>query len=359
MNLYAIDPGFDPKGVAVVDIVASANLPSAERNAKLQELTTALKELPGVQTAAFGMKLPLRGNGNNFGIQVEGVESQERLSTFFRIGSQEYLQALGVRLRSGRFFDVSDQPDSTQLSVIINESLARKFFPNQDPIGRRVLGGFGVPQRIVGVVADAAEGDLLDEPKPARYYLATQAWFGNSASLVIKTKRPEDATVILDAARSTINRVAPEFAIQETTTMSRVFDKAVGPARQIMALLTLLSALALTLGAVGIYGVISHFAARRKRDWAIRVALGLPGHRVVSHMLGQGALLVLLGVTIGGFGTVALAKTLDAFLYGVGRVDPVAFALASAALLLTGVAAAYVPARRAGRVDPALVLRED
>ena len=140
--------------------------------------------------------------------------------------------------------------------------------------------------------------------------------------------------------------------------MSRILDIAVGPARQIMTLLALLSGLALVLGAVGIYGVISHFAARRKRDWAIRVALGLPGWRVVTHIVRQGVALVAVGIVLGALGTMVLSRLLATFLYGVSKVDPLAFLAASVALLLVGVLAAFVPARRAGTVDPALVLRE-
>jgi len=140
--------------------------------------------------------------------------------------------------------------------------------------------------------------------------------------------------------------------------MDRVFDVAVGPARQIMTLLTLLSALALVLGAVGIYGVIAHFAARRKRDWAIRVALGLRGSLVVRQIVGQGAALVIVGVVIGAAGTVLLARLLVSFLFGVSTVDPIAFLAASVALLAIGCIAAFVPAWRTGRVDPALVLRD-
>ncbi len=140
--------------------------------------------------------------------------------------------------------------------------------------------------------------------------------------------------------------------------MQRVFDTAVGPARQVMMLLTLLSGLALVLGAIGIYGVIAHFAARRKRDWAIRMALGLPASRVVRHIVGQGTTLVLVGIVIGSIAILALARLLASFLFGVSSVDPLAFAAASAVLLAIGVAAAFVPARRAGTVDPAKALRE-
>jgi len=208
-------------------------------------------------------------------------------------------------------------------------------------------------------VNDVAEGNLTDEKEPARYYLAGQApWWGQNASIVVRTARADGDAALLEAARATVERVAPGFAVQETTTLSRILDRAVGPAKQVMTLLSLLTGLALVLGAVGIYGVISHFAARRKRDWAIRVALGLPGRRVVAHVVGQGAALVGLGVAIGAIGTVALARLLATLLFGVGTVDPLAFAAASAALLLVGIAAAFLPARRAGTVDPALALRE-
>jgi len=222
-----------------------------------------------------------------------------------------------------------------------------------------VRGGFSGSWQIIGVVKDVAEGDLTDEPEPTRYYSAAQVdWFGTAATLVVRTRRTGEATTMLDQFRRTVNRVVPGFAVQETTTMSRVMDLAVGPARQIMTLLTLLSALALTLGAVGIYGVLAHFAARRKRDWAIRVALGLPTSRVIRHIVAQGSALVTAGIVIGVLGAVVLTRVLASFLYEVGRLDPIAFVAASALLLLIGILAAFVPARRASMVDPALVLRE-
>jgi ABC-type antimicrobial peptide transport system permease subunit len=132
---------------------------------------------------------------------------------------------------------------------------------------------------------------------------------------------------------------------------------AVGPARQVVVLLSLLTALALTLGAVGVYGVIAHFAARRQRDWAIRVVLGLQSARVVAHVVGHGALLVAAGIGIGVIAAVGLARLLASLLYGVSPIDPIAFAAAGAALLIVGLLAALVPARRAGRTDPAITLR--
>ena len=362
-NLYAIDPGVETRGIAVVDVITSNEATSAQRKQTIERVTAALGELPGVRGAAAAMKLPLRGGGNSFGITVEGhPETGEASSTYFRFVTPGWFAAMGIRLKDGRSFDQSDRLDSaggTEPVVIINEALAKKYFPGENPIGRRLGGGLRGWVRVVGVVADVAEGSLTDEPAPARYYPAAQVpWFVNEVTFVVRTTRPQDAEGLLDDARRTINRVAPELAVQGTTTMARVFDAAVGPVRQVMSLLALLSALALLLGAVGIYGVISHFAARRKRDWAIRVALGLPGPRVVRHIIGQGAALVAVGIAIGAVGTAVLARLLASFLFGVSAVDPVAFAAASAALLAIGILAAFVPARRAGTVDPALVLRE-
>ncbi|MFL5574492.1 MAG: ADOP family duplicated permease [Gemmatimonadaceae bacterium] len=359
-NLYAIDPGVETAGVAVVDVVGNRGVALQERQRTIAELTSALAALPGVRSVAATMKLPLRGRGDSFGITVEGREARERTTTYFRIVTPAYFETMGIRLREGRTFDGSDRPDSLgERVVVINQALAERYFPGESPIGRRLGGGFDSTWRVIGVVSNVAEANLTDAPEPARYYLAGQApWFSSEATLVVRATRQRDAAALLDAARRTVNRVAPGFAVQGTTTMSRVLDTAVGPARQIMSLLVLLSGLALVLGAVGIYGVISHFATRRKRDWAIRVALGLPTSRVVSHIVGQGAVLVGIGIALGVAGTAVLARLLASFLFGVGTVDPLAVAAASAALLAVGLVAAFVPARRAGTVDPALVLRE-
>ena len=358
-NLYAIDPGIETDGVAVLDVVTSGSQGISERQRTIRELLATLAQLPGVQYAAASHKLPLRGNGSSTGMAVEGVESEERTTTFFRFVSHDYFQTLGLPVKRGRTFQQSDvYVDSTsERVVVVNEALVKKYFGGQDPVGRRVATGFGGWARVVGVVGNAAEGDLTDDAEPARYLLYDQyRWTPEGQSLVVRTRG--DAAAILDDARQAIQRTAPNVAVMEATTMERLFDIAVGPARQVMTLLALLSGLALVLGAVGIYGVISHFAARRKRDWAIRVALGLPGSRVVRHIVGQGALLVVMGVAIGAVGTVALARLLTSFLFGVSTVDPIAFASAFAALLAIGVVAALVPARRAGSVNPARVLRE-
>ncbi|HJQ20093.1 MAG TPA: ADOP family duplicated permease [Gemmatimonadaceae bacterium] len=362
-NLYAIDPGVRTSGVAVVDFLSSRNFNGDTRIVRLHQALDELRALPGVRSAAAAMRLPLLGGGNSWSAVIEGRPKEEAVFTYFRIVTPEYFSTMGMRVLQGRDFDQSDiaaAADTThhEMTVLVNQELVKKLFPHQNPIGQRILSGFEWPQRIIGVVNNVAEGALTDKTEASIYYLDRVAWFGSAGSFVIRTNRPSDAPAVLDNARRTIQRVAPEFAIQSVTTMDRVLDKAVGPARQIMSLLTLLSGLALLLGAIGIYGVISHFAARRKRDWAIRVALGLPGSRVITHIVRQGVALALFGVVVGAVVAVALTRLLSTFLYGVSSVDPLAFAAASAALIVIGMAAAFVPARKAGTVDPARVLRE-
>ena len=184
------------------------------------------------------------------------------------------------------------------------------------------------------------------------------SWVDDAQSLVLRAVSGVDETSLLEPALRTIQRVAPGVAVQQTTTMRRVHDIAIGPARRVVVLLSLLTALALTLGAVGIYGVVAHFAARRRREWAIRIALGLRGSRIVVHVVSHAALLVTGGVGIGVFGAALLARVLSSLLYGVGAIDAVALGAAGMALLGVGMLAAFIPAWRAGMTDPAVVLRE-
>ncbi len=362
-RLYDIDPGFETRGAAVLDLALAADMQSAQRQATLRALVDEMGRLPGVKSAAAAPKLPLRGSGNNTGITIPGQPGLEEATTYFRFASVGYLETMGIELRAGRTFSTADRPtsaaDTAELDVVINEALARKYFAGVDPVGRYTGGGFGPPERIIGVVADAAEGILTEEAKPARYYLQDQIdWVMDGQSIVLRMERPGDEEAILDQAREAVQRVAPGVAVQEATTLESVFAKAVGPARQVVSLLTLLTALALVLGAVGVYGVVAHLVSRRMRDWSIRVALGLAPTNVIGQVVRSGAALAGAGAAIGVVAALALARLLQSLLYGVGPTDVVSLSAAALALLLVGVLAALVPAIRASRVDPALVLRE-
>ncbi|HEV2852603.1 MAG TPA: ADOP family duplicated permease [Thermoanaerobaculia bacterium] len=360
VNLYAIDPGLDTQGVAVVDLVAGAGMKDTERHQILRTLLGELEHLPGVRSAALTTKLPLRGRGDNWGITVEGRPDLAESTTAFRLVSRDYFQTLGVKVLEGRGFTDADRPGG-ELVTVINEAVAKKYFPDVNPIGRRIQTGFGDRwERIVGVVENVAEARLTDEAEPARYMLSDQVedYSPEQQTLVLRTERPADAASVLEAARKTVQRVAPGVAVQEATTMENVFAEAVGPARQIMTLLTLLTALALVLGAIGVYGMIAHHVSRRRREYGIRMALGLPPARVLRQVVGHGTALVGAGIVIGVLASVVLARSLASLLYGVRAADPMALTAATLALLAVGVLAAFVPAYRASRLDPARVLRE-
>ena len=357
-KLYAIDPGVETEGIAVIDAALGADLPGAVRRQRIVEITAALEAMPGVEMAGAAQKIPLRGGGDNWGMGVEGQPELEESSTAFRIVTPGYLETLGIELIDGRTFTEGDRA-STEPLVIVNQALVDKYFPGVPPLGRRVAAGTGGWARIIGVVENAAEATLTSEPQPARYRLADQvSYTAEGQTFVIRTSRPEDATAILESARSAIRRVAPDVAIREATTMDRVFATAVGPVRQIMSLLSLLTGLALVLGAIGVYGVISHFVHRRRRDWGIRIALGLTPSKVIGQVVGRGAALVAIGIVVGIVAALASARLLSSLLYGVGAADPLALAGATAALFAVGLLAAWVPAFRASRVDPASTLRE-
>jgi putative ABC transport system permease protein len=357
-NLRAIDPGVEVEGVAVLDVVAPATAEPEQRRQTIRELTRELAALPGVESAAAVQKLPLRGPGDSWGIQVEGTpEDVQAGTTYFRIVTPDYFRTLGTAVRRGRGFEPSDRADSEPV-VVVNEALARKHFPGEDPVGRRIAHGDGWA-RIVGVVENVAEANLTDGPEPARYMLYDQVPFyaPESNTLVVRT-RSGAAAGVLEPARAVVRRVAPGAALQTTTTLEQVFTEALGPARQVMLLLALLGGLAMALGAVGVYGIVSHLVSRQKREWGIRIALGLQPREVVAQVVRRGGGLVAGGIAAGALMFLAVARWLASFLYGVGAADPLAMAAAAGVLLLTGLLAAWIPAWRASRTDPAAVLRE-
>jgi putative ABC transport system permease protein len=360
-KLYAIDAGVDVRGVAVVNI-ATPNMRGGERRIGLLNIAREVSALPGVKAAAVSQKIPLTGHGNSTSLEVSGAPTGAPSSTYFRIASRDYFAAMKIPLKSGRVFDGTERTDTanTMFDIVVNESFVKAYFPNRNPVGQIIGGGFGAPERIVGVVGDVAEGNLTDAASPARYYLMEQiGYVAQSQKLVVRMTRTADAIALLPEIRRVVSKAAPTFAVEEATTMQRILDRAVGPARDVRSLLGMLTGLALLLGAIGIYGVIAQFVARRSVDWSIRVALGLSPAKVVRLVVGHGVWMVVLGIAIGVVGSIALGRFLSSLLFGVTSSDPLTIAGASAALLAIGIIAALIPAVRAGRTDPALVLRKE
>jgi predicted permease len=357
-NLRAIEPGVKVDGVAVVDATMPWRLPSGERYRVIDAMLSSLSTVPGVQHAAATQKVPLRGSGYNWGIRILGKPDLGGATTAFRMVSPDYFTALGMPIRRGRSFQPSDRQNASRL-VIINEALAAKFFPGEDPIGRVLQTFDEAGERIIGVVGNAAEANLTDAAVPARYMLFEHVPSGSAeATFVLRTDSEARTAAVIEATRSMISAPGTQLAVNETTTMRNIFDLAVGPTGQVVTLLSLLAGLALLLGAIGVYGVISHFVQRRARDYGIRIALGEQPARVVRQVVARGAVLVVIGSAIGIAAAVVVMRLLTSFLYQVTSTDPIAMGAAVGVLLAVGVLAAFVPARRASLTDPAVVLRQ-
>ena len=357
-NLRAIDPGVDTRGLVLVDATMPSRLPAAELRRAINDMIPALRALPGVTAVGAAQKVPLRGSGDNWGIGIVGKPDLPQSTTAFRMVTREYFQAMGMKIRSGRNFDASDREGSDRV-VIVNEALAAKYFPGEDPIGR-VLQTFDERgERIVGVVSNASEAELTDAPVPARYILYEHVPpVRNQVTFAVRTDSEQRVPALAEAVRSTIQRESSQLAVQETTTMRTVFDMAVGATGQIVTLLTMLAGLALVLGAVGVYGVISHYVTRRARDYGIRIALGQQPGLVIREVVGRGLALVAAGSVVGVAAALIVTRVLTSLLYGVKSTDPIALSGAVVLLLCVGALAAFVPARRASLTDPVVVLRQ-
>jgi predicted permease len=355
-NLRSINPGFHVDDVAVVDAVLPGRFTPEQRLRAIENMLPSLDALPGVTSVAAVQKLALTGSGDNWGITVRG-RPPLNATTAFRIVTANYFTTMRIPILRGRNFEPTDGQNSERV-VIINQALADKFFPGEDPIGH-VLETFEGGERIVGVAGNALEADLTDAPAPARYMLyervAPQIYA--RLSFVLRTEHSDQMAALLATAHSTIAQ-EKQFAVDRTTTMRHIFDLAMGPTAQIVTLLSLLGGLALILGSVGVYGVIWHYVPRRSRDYAIRIALGEQPARVLWRVVGRGAALVAVGSAIGVGASFALTHLLSSLLYGIEPTDTLVMAAAVLTLLLVGILAAFVPARRASLTAPAAVLRQ-
>ncbi len=357
-NLRSISAGVETGGLALVETAMPTRLDAEQRRRAVLEILPGLRALPGVTSVAASQKLPLRGSGDNWSIGIRG-RTDVGGTTAFRIVTHDYLTTMGISIKSGRNFEASDRAGSERV-VIVNEALAAKYFPNTDPIGQVLQTFNDTGERVIGVAANAAEANLTDPPVPARYMLFDQLPVGlpGNVTFVMKSASAGAETDILARARQVIERNGTQLAVQRTMTMDQILETALGPTGQVVTLLTMLAVLALALGGIGVYGVISHYVTRRSRDYGICIALGESPARVIRQVVGRGAALVSAGGAIGIVAALLVTRILKTLLYGVTATDVTSLVGAAAVLLVVGVIAAFIPARRASMTDPATVLRQ-
>ncbi len=363
-RLNSVSPGFDPKGV----LTASITLPPAKYPAPPQrvifyrQLMERLSAAPGVQATAVVSLLPLSGSNTGTGIFVEGrpyPRVQDAPIIWMRLASGSYFRAMNIPLKRGRLF--TERDDGTAPPVaIINETLARRHWPNEDPVGKRFA--TGLPRdgsspswiTVVGVVGDLRHMKLNQEADAEVFWPYTQPPLGGM-NIVVRTS--SDAARFAPQLRAAVAGLDRDLPLSQVRNMEQVLANSIAPQRFSVWVLGVFAGLALALAAVGVYGVMSFSVTRRTREIGIRAALGAGRADVLKMVVGQAMALAGAGLALGLAGAFALTRLMRSMLYEVAPTDPLVFAGVAVTLAAVAALASYIPARRAARVDPLVALR--
>jgi putative ABC transport system permease protein len=363
IRLQDVSPGFDPHNV----MTASLDLPDVKysdlRKAEFfRELIPGLEALPGVQSAAAVFPLPMSGDEIRTSFQIEGrpVAKSDEPHTSVRVVTPNYFRTMRIPLLQGREFTERDEASATQV-LIVNQAFAQEFFPGQDPVGKHIRAGISnsgpgtAPMReIVGVVGNVKFEDLTTEFSPESYIPYGQLQFGSITIVARSSKDPEGLAKPIASAVQSLDKDLPTYAPK---TVEQYLDGTIAVPRFNTFLLAIFAALAMILTAVGLYGVISYTVAQRTHEIGIRLALGAQPGDMLRLVVGQGVRLALSGVGVGLVAALGLTRFLSSLLFGVSSTDPVSFAAVVTMLFSVVLAACYIPARRAMRVDPMVALR--
>jgi predicted permease len=327
----------------------------AQRNAHYGEVLRRVRALPGVEGAGLSDVLPY-GHNRSWSVGVKGrvyTVDKPPPDVFVRIVSDGYLKAMGIPLIAGRDFNEGDAL-GTKRVLLINQTLARTLFPNEDPIGKTVM--YVDPEReVIGVVGDVRHLALEEGAGAEMYLPVRQTNDYSSVDLIVRTALPPAS--IASAVRGALAPIEPSLAVNELVTLRGLVDKAVSPRRFVVLLLAGFSAFALVLASLGIYGVISYTVDQRRQEMAIRLALGASVRELRTIIILQTLRLTGMGLVIGFSVSWVAARALGGLLFGVGAGDPITFVGMLAVLTGVAVLAGYLPARRVSRIDPAVALR--
>jgi predicted permease len=352
--VMALPLGFDPANVISVGLAPDIRGQDRSGIKAKYELETieAVRALPGVVAAGIGSR-PLGGGGMGTAIRLP-----EDPKTPIRIGVEAagpgYLEALGARLLAGRQIEDRDVAGAP-LVALVNEAASRRYFAGQ-AIGRTVLHD-GKPTAVVGIVADVRRSGLEQEPEPTLYLPSLQtSTFWTNNMLVRTTGDPRE---MLPAIRTVVRQIDPTLPLTRVQTLEERLSESTAPRRFMLSLVGLFSTLALALAAVGVYGVLAEAVAQRIAEIGIRMALGASAGMVVRMILRQGGSIIAVGIAVGLGAALAANSVMSSFVFGVRTTDPAAYGMAAIAVVLPGLAACALPARRAARVDPARVLRTE
>ena len=363
-ELRAIDLGFVPTGTLSmqVDLPESRYAEVAPIRALHQRVLEGLRSIPGVRIAGAANLEPFGPVGRSSNIRVEGLPpgpSGSNAQTQFSIVGPGYLGAMGIQVLSGRNFDDTDVAGAPGV-VLVSQEMADRFWPDGSALGRRIARSRGAWLTVVGVVDDVVRSDLLEETAPM-YYLplaqVEEAYLLNHVQYVVRT--PDSSAAMTQAMRDVLTGADPGLAAGSIASVDDLVLSTVGDRLFQTRLLTVFAIMALVLSAVGVFGMTAQTVGARTREIGIRMALGAKPRQVVWSILARTLTLTLIGLTLGCVISLGGARVLAASLYKVTPLDPATLAGVAAILVLTSLLAAYLPARRASRVDPSIVLRSD
>jgi putative ABC transport system permease protein len=365
--LVNVDPGFDPENVLTgrVSLTRAAYEDHEERLRYVNQTLERLRSLPGVESAAFVAPMPFSGGNVGSDFRIEGrpkPEPGQEPDANNRSVTAQYFQAIRIPLIKGRYFTEQDQRVGVG-AAIINETLARLYFPNEDPIGKFISNiganqNDGDPQRweIVGVIGDVRHSSLTKAPNPELYLPYQQNSWSWGNFFVRTTNDPAALTRSFTEVVRSGDKTVP---VTNVRALTQAISNTVAQERFYTLLFALFGVTGLLLTLTGIYGVISYTVSQQTQEIGIRMALGAQSRDVLKLVVGQGLVLTLIGVSLGLLGALGLTRLMQTLLFSVSATDPLTFAGVSAALIAVALAACYVPARRATKVDPLVALRTE
>ena len=361
-RLRSLDLGFEPRGVSTFTLLASENEDAEFRRQFFRNIVARVSALPGVSGVGLTNRLPVRDGGFQGPVLPEGhpeLDGSKRPNSLFRTATPGLFRALGMHLREGRTIDSTDGAHSLPVTMI-SESFARKMWPGQSAVGKHITTGYSgtmIARTIVGVVAEARMTSMTGEAPFTMWVPYEQHSAPEGQVLVVRAAG--DPASLTSAVRRLAGELDPQVAVARVETMDQVLATALAQPLRLRFFLGLFAALALALGGIGVYGVVSYAVARRRAEYAIRVALGASPGRVLGEVLRGGLAPVVSGTLVGVLGAVASARLLSGFVFGIAPTDAASIATAAGLLLLSGVVAALAPALRAGRTNPATALRAE
>ncbi len=370
LRLQSIDPGFDPDNVLTLKLeLPEARYPEEKQVVAFHdELTARIARLPGVAAVGATNALPVSGSGGvkpvHFDDRPHPEPGKEPFAQY-RLVSPDYFRAMSIPVLRGRDFAARDDGAAPGV-VIINQAMARRFWPDQDPLGKRIaLGGWNdLTGEVIGVVGDVRHWGKDVEPAPEMYWDHRQSWLARGPTLrrhrralTFVVRSSSDPEPLVRAIRGEVAAMDAELPLSDIKTMEERVGASLAAARFKTLLLGIFAAVALVLAGIGLYGVMSYAVTQRTRELGIRMALGARAPDVLRLVVGQGLRLVLVGLAIGLAIAVAGTRLLSALLFEVKPTDPAVFALLSFLLVVVALLACYLPARRATRVDPTVALR--